>query len=240
MIKSSKCAVAVVAAFVSMAGFAKPASAQLGWTFVGVGEFDTDETYLAHAGISVSPRTEGWTWVAGVSASWLQFVVNETTDATRSVTAVTPSVGIRNSFGSGSASLRVGYRFTNEDDERVAFPTFTETGDGGVVTSGSLEYWGDGAWYAQGLASYGFGSESFWGRGRLAKRLFSVGGNGSISVGGEAAYMTADNDYDAQKYGGVVMFNPGRGTGLNFAVGQKVVEGENATYFTFELVLYPR
>lgn len=240
MRRRSNTAIAIAILAFCFAALARPAEAQLGWTFVGVGEFDTDDVYLVHAGVSVSPRVEGWTWIAGVSAHWLQYPIPShlDNDATRSITAVVPSVGIKNGFNGGSFSARVGYSFSDRDDDTTV-PVFTEAGSDGVVNTAQLDYWGSGSWAAQAIGSYNYGSESFWGRGRLAKRLFSVGDAGSLSLGGEAAYLTSDN-YDATKVGGVVMFNPGRGTQLNAAIGRKLDDGDDATYFTFELVLFPR
>lgn len=220
---------------------ADQAHAQLGVTVVGVGEFDTEDTYLVLGGVSVSPRTEGWSWIAGVSAYWLQYpVFGGLNDATRSVTAITPSVGIKNNFGSGSGSFRVGYSFKNDDDDNDDnnVPAFAEGGGDGIVNTAQIDYWGSGSIAAQGIASYNYGSESFWGRGRLAKRLFNVGAGG-ISLGAEAAYLDSEG-YNATKIGGLVMFNAGPGTQLNAAVGRKLPStGPDATYFTFEIVLYP-
>lgn len=239
MTRRTNVVIAIATLTICLAGLTKPAQAQLGWTMVGVGEFDTDDVYLVHAGVSVSPRTEGWTWIAGLSAHWLQYPIGGLdADATRSITAVVPTVGIKNAFNGGSFSARVGYSFSDRDDDS-AVPVFTEAGSDGIVNTAQLDYWGSGSWAAQAIGSYNYGSESFWGRGRLGKRLFSVGDAGSVSLGGEAAYLTS-NDYDATKVGGVVMFNPGRGTQLNAAVGRKLDDGDDATYFTFELVLFPR
>ena len=240
MIRRVAFAAAIATAFF-FSGSVTPAHAQLGVTVVGVGEFDTDDTYLVLGGVGVSPRGEGWSWVASVTAYWLQYpVFGGINDATRSVTAITPAVGIKNNFGSGSASFRVGYSFKNRDDDRDEndIPAFAPDGGDGLTNTAQVDYWGSGSVSAQGIASYHYGSESFWGRGRLAKRLFHVGA-GSISLGGEAAYLDSE-DYSATKVGGLVMFNVGPGTQINAAVGRKLPNaGPDATYFTFELVLYP-
>jgi hypothetical protein len=233
--------IAVVAAMftaLSFSGAVAPAHAQLGWTFVGVGEFDTDDVVLALAGISVSPRGEGWAPVGGLSAYYLQFPSGN--DDT-SIISVTPSVGIKNNFGTGSAQFRIGYSFQDREEGEFALPAFTESGGDGFVNSAQLDYWGTGSWSAQAIGSYNWGSESLWTRGRLAKRLFNVGDAGSLSLGGELAYLHSD-DFGATKIGGLAMFNPGRGTQINAAVGRKLGRGAqtDATYFTAELVLYPR
>ncbi|MGQ0815325.1 MAG: hypothetical protein ACT4O1_12855 [Gemmatimonadota bacterium] len=227
-------------AWILLAGTVRSADAQLGWTFVGVGDFDTQETVLVLGGVSVSPRGQGWSWVAGVTAYWLQFETGGVTgDDKRSITSITPSAGVKNNFGSGSAQVRVGYSFKDGDDD--GGPGFIESAGDGVVTIGQLDYWGTGAWNAQAIGSYNWGSEALWARGRLARRLFTVGDAGSVSLGAEAAILN-QAVFDATRVGGLVMFNPGRGTLINAAVGRMLADGEDndATYFTFELVLYPR
>lgn len=230
---------AAVMAAVLFSGNATPVHAQVGATFVGVGEFDTDDVYMGLVGVSVSPRGQGWTWVAGVSAYWLQYPLGGLTDNERTIKAITPSVGIKNNFGSGSALARIGYSFTDRDTNETV-PAFTaEANDDGFVTSAQLDYWGSGTWMAQGIASYNLESEAFWGRARLGRNIITLGNGGAISLGAEAAYLDSNN-YNATKVGGVLGFNPGAGTQLNAVVGRKIVDGgSNATYFAFELVLYP-
>lgn len=233
-------AIAVFITTLLCVGSTTPAQAQLGWTFVGVGEIDTDDVYLVLGGVSVSPRRTGWSPVAGVTAYWLQYPVSTVTDATRSVTSITPSLGISNNFGPGAFQVSVGYSFQNAEDDVTVAPAFAPGGGSGVVNTAQVDYWGSGSWSAQAIGSYSYGSESFWGRGRAAKRLFSVGENGSISLGGEVALLRAA-DYDATKVGGVVAFNPGPGTLINATVGRKLGAGNasDATYFGIEFVLYP-
>lgn len=216
----------------------QPAQAQLGWSFVGVGEFDTADTYLVLGGVSVGAQRTGWTPVAGLQAYWVQYVTNPTTDATTSVTAVTPSVGLKNSFETGAFTARVGYTFVNGDIVGGTPAFSSDVTDDGVVTSAQLDYWGTGKVGLQGIATYNFGGESFWGRGRALFRVASFA-NGGLSVGPEVAYLNT-NGYSATKFGGVVGLNPGKGTTINAAVGRKMADGgADATYFGFELVLYP-
>jgi len=234
MINRRIAGLAFATAFAAFAGLAKPAHAQLGWTFVGVGDFDTENVYLAFGGVSVSPQGRGWAPVGGVSAYWLQFP--NFGGGHTNVTTVTPSIGLKNNFGTGSVQARVGYSFSNKDNVPLVN---AEASGSGVVTSAQADYWGSGAMSAQGIGSYNWGSESFWGRGRLGFRVARFGDVGSISIGPEVSYLSS-NDYNATRVGGVLGFNPGRGTTINAAVGRKLPSsGEDATYFTFELVLYP-
>jgi hypothetical protein len=225
-------AVAIAAAFLSFAGLAKPAHAQLGWSFVGVGDFDTDNVYLVLGGVSVGPQRAGWAPVAGVSAYWLQYPAGT---GTQSFVTVTPTIGLKNNFHTGDFIGRVGYSFSGKNDIPIVN---AQASGSGVVTEGQVDYWGTGAMSAQGIADYNFGSSSFWGRGRLGFR-FAKWTNGSASIGPEVTYLNSNN-YSATRVGGVLGINPGLGTQLNAAVGRKMADGGNdATYFTFELVLYP-
>lgn len=233
MAKRRVVSVAFATAFLTLIGLTKPAHAQLGWTFVGVGDFDTSDVYLVLGGVSVSPTRSGWSPVGGVTAYWLQYP-NGT--GNQDVTSVTPSIGLKNSFGTGAFQARVGYSFSNKDDVPLVN---AEASGSGVVNSAQVDYWGTGAMSAQAIGSYNWGSEAFWGRGRLGFRVARFGDVGAISVGPEATYLHSSN-YNATRVGGVVGFNPGRGTTINAAVGRKLPNvGEDATYFTFELVLYP-
>ena len=222
---------------------AKPANAQLNWTFVGVGEFDTEDVVLVLGGVSVSPARQGWTPVGGVQVNWLQYPINE--NEMRETFTVVPSVGIRRGFDGGSFQFRVGYAFrdSNEDDEDDVVgvpPVGADVGDDGVTNSMQLEYWGNGNLEAQLIGSYNYGSEGLWSRARLLHRLFNLGSNGHIRAGGEAAYLTGEG-YNAWQVGGVVGYHPGGGTIINVGVGQKLAGGDaqDATYFRAELVLTP-
>ena len=227
-------AVAVAAAFLSLIGTAKPAHAQLGWTFVGVGDFDTSNVYLVLGGVTVSPTRSGWSPYGGVSAYWLQYP--QGTNSTQNVVTVTPMVGLKNSFGTGDFNVGVGYSFAGKGD----IPIVNAAASGsGVVNEAQVDYWGTGAVALQGIASYNYGSSSFWGRGRAGLRVarFNYGG---ITVGPEVTYLNGGN-YSATRIGGFLGITPGRGTTINAAVGRKNANDGNpdATYFTFELVLYP-
>ncbi len=221
-------------ALAALAASARPAEAQLGFTFYSVGEFDTNDVVLALAGVTVSPRRTGWTPTAGLQAYWLRFPIG-TVDKT--VISLTPSVGLRNGFGTGSVSFRVGYSFSDAEIEGSP-GVAADIGDG-VVNSVQLDYWGTGKLGAQAIASYNYGSENLWARGRLTQRLMGYGDAGQIRVGAEVAYLNGNN-YSSIQPGVLVGFHPSAGTIINLGVGRRFNDGEDATYFKAELVLIPR
>ena len=232
---------AFAVAAISLTAVAKPAHAQIGTSFVGVGEFDTDHNYLALVGVSVSPRRPGWSWTAGATAYWLQYPlgIGATRNNThKSLTSFQPHVGLKDSFTGGDLSATVGYSFGSSSDNGVPF--FNGAGGKGVTNGVQFDYWGSGAYNAQALADYNYGSSSLWTRGRVGVRVAQWTA-GSASVGGEVGYEKGDS-YSATRVGGVLMLTPGPGTGVNFAVGRKLIgKGgtPDATYFTAEIVLYP-
>src|SRR5688572_331078 len=152
-----------------IASTTRDAKAQLGFTVYGVGEFDTSDVIFVLGGVSVSAARAGWTPVAGLSASWLQypFIGDETQD----VTTITPTVGLANNFGPGAIQLSVGYAFSDADEDLGVPIVAGEAGRDGVVTIAQLDYWGDGGLGGQAIASYNFGGESLWARGRVTQRI---------------------------------------------------------------------
>ena len=156
--------------------------------------------------------------------------------------SVRPYAGLANGFTGGSAYATLGYAFQDRDSD-IDGPinvigTAGDTNDG-VVASGGVEYWGTGGPIgAQALASYNFGGESLWTRGRLTTRLAELSSGGQIRVGGEVAYLTGDG-FSVVQPGGIIAWHTApRGLILGAGAGVKIVdEGENATYFKAELVL---
>jgi hypothetical protein len=225
---------------IGLAASAQTAHAQLGWTVYGVGEFDTSDVVLVLGGVSVGPARQGWVPVVGVSASWLQYPSGALVgDDNVNVTTIMPSIGIANNFNGGSAQLRAGYAFADGDDV-VAPVVAADVGRDGAVGIAQVDYWGTGKLGAQAIASYNFGGEAFWGRGRLTYRIMSLGNSGDLRIGPEVAFLESD-EYTATQVGGVLGFNAGAGTLLTGGIGRKLTDdGEDATYFRFEIVLTPR
>lgn len=225
---------AVAAALLAVTGAVGSASAQWGITSVGVAEYDTNETLLLLAGVSAGPGGRGLHPVVGVQAYHLSY---DGGDDRTSVISIRPSVGVRNNFDGGSAQARIGYAFRNKDD--VAIGTLVPDAGDGVVVAGQVDYWGTGSPLgAQAIASYDFGGESLWARGRLTTRLLRGAAEGSqLRVGAEAAVMSSEN-FDALQPGGVLEWHTGSGLILGAGAGVKLIEeGEDATYFRAEVVL---
>jgi hypothetical protein len=218
----------------------RAAHAQLAWSVYGVGEFDTSDVVFVLGGVSVAPARSGWVPVAGVSASWLQYPIARIgDDDSQNVTTVTPTIGIANNFNGGAFQLRTGYAFSSGDSDAATPIVAGDVGEDGVVLIGQVDYWGTGGWGGQAIASYNFGGEALWTRGRLTQRIFSLGGDGQIRAGAEAAYLNSEG-YSATQVGGVVGFHPGRGAIITAGIGRKLADEDDATYFRVEIVLVPR
>jgi hypothetical protein len=214
---------------------AAPAGAQWVATAVGVAEYDTNETLLLLGGVSVSPwGGPGVAPVFGVQAYHLSF---EGTQGRTNVFSVRPSAGLRYGFTGGAAQARIGYAFTSRD---TPVPVAGGVGDRrrGVVLSGQVDWWGTGGpLAAQAIASYNFGSNALWTRGRLTTRIAPAGPAGQLRLGGEVAYLN-DDTFTMVQPGAVLEWHTGRGPIVAFGVGRKLNDpGDDATYFKTEVVL---
>lgn len=247
--------VVVAAVVAGVAVSPRQAHAQLGWTVYGAGEFDTNDVVLVLGGVDITMKRSGWTPLVGVQALWLRYGPS---GATTSVTSITPSVGMQHTTSTGMFLVRAGYNFQNSAN--ASNPgVFADVGKDGIIVASQLEYWGTGALGAQAIASYNFGSETFWGRGRVTARVARIGDVGTVRVGPEFAYLRANRTsqgtvvsttttFDAAQVGGVVAINPGRGVALTGRVGRKISPLSNrtttntgdATYFGFEIALFPK
>ena len=224
-------AAVLMAAMFGVTEPATPVAAQLGWSGYAVGEFDSDDLKLGLVGASVGVRRSGWAPVGGVQLLWMEFGSGTT------VTSILPSVGLRNNFGTGSFGFRVGYNFSNREIDGFAGSS-GDIGDG-VTNSVSVDYWGTGNVYLQGLASYNYGSENLWSRARAMTRLAGFGSDGNFMGGAEVAFLNGSS-YSSLQPGIVVGFTPSRGTTFNFGVGRRLGDGNDATYFKAELALSGR
>ena len=148
----------------------------------GAFELDDDNTQLLLLGAAFSPGGSlGWKPFGTVVGYNLRFDAGATTES-RNV--LVPTVGLMRTSNTQSLGLGVGYAMSDEDTD-VALLVPAQSGDG-VVASLGWDYWGTGNRMAQLLASYNFGTEYVWTRGRAATQLAT---NGPLFVGGEAALM---------------------------------------------------
>lgn len=219
----------------SIAAFARPAHAQWNVTGVGVAEYDTEETLLLLAGVSAGPGGAGWSPLVGVQTYYLTYKLPS---ETKSVVSVRPYAGLRNNFPGGSLAFTAGYAFVNDDTSPSPVGTGVADSRDGVVVSSALDYWGTGGPLGyQLLASYNFGGESFWGRGRVTTRVSELANGGQIRVGGEVAYANSGS-FSMTQPGLVAEWHNGSGFILGFGVGRKLIkDGNDATFFRVETVL---
>jgi hypothetical protein len=205
-----------------MIALATPAQAQWKASAYGVAEYDTEETLLLLAGISAGLGGGSITPRVGLQAYHLSY------DAGASRTNVMvfkPSVGVGMGMAGGSAHLMVGYAFSDKDTP-VPAVVGAETGSG-TVLSGGWERTGTGLGF-QGLASYNFGSENFWGRGRVTTPM------GGMRVGAEVAYLSATG-FSMVQPGGVLLWQTASGKSFGIGAGAKIPdEGDTAAYFKLE------
>jgi len=226
-----------LAMLLSAAAF-RPASAQLGWTVYGVGEFDTEDVIYGLVGLNLAPSRLGIVPDFKVQAFVVRFPVGVgAIEGDQRIIGVTPSIGVANNFTGGTVGARVGYTFADADDNLGGFsPNVTVDVGEGVVTTGQLEYWGTGALGAQALATYNFDSEALWARGRLTHRIFGLGDAGHVRAGGEVAFLNV-GDFSTVQPGVLIGIQPGAGTIINLGAGLKLGDAD-ATYFKAELVLF--
>ena len=219
----------------SLLSFAAPASAQWSATGVGVAEYDTQETLLLLGGVSAGPGGPGWSPLVGLQAYYLTYKLPA---ETRNVTSVRPYLGIRNNYGAGSLAFTAGYAFVSGDEGVNPVGTGVTDSRDGVVISSALDHWGSGGPLGyQLLASYSFGGESFWSRGRVTTRVRELATGGQVRVGGEVAYATS-GDFNMIQPGLVAEWHNGTGFILGAGIGRKIItDGDDATFFRLETVI---
>ncbi len=226
--KYSKAAAIVISA---IALAAAPAHAQWSGSVYGTAEYDTHDTNLLFAGMSLSPGGGDIAPVFGLQAYRLSY---KSGTGTTSVVVVKPSAGLRFHLAPGtSANVSLGYAFANKDVPGTVRASSADRGDG-VVLSGGLDLapaTSRVSW--QALASYNFGSESFWGRVRAPIKLRSSE-SGSVSVAPELAYLSGTG-YSAVQPGAVVLWQSNSGFGFGAGVAFNMPnQGDNSTVFKIE------
>jgi hypothetical protein len=217
---------------------AQPAAAQLAAVVYSVGELDDKDVTLILAGASLAFQRLGWSPVFDLQGHWLRYP-NELGSVT-TVAAITPSIGIKHTFSGADLQFRVGYSF---QEEAVTRPINVVVDVGsGVINVAQFEYWGSGRLGAQAIATYNYGAETFWGRGRLTQRVFPLGERGHVRLGAEAAYLSAralEDRRESTQLGGLLGFVPRSGLVLYTGAGRKLQDGADATYVKIEFVFLP-
>ena len=217
-----------------VAVMASTASAQWHATAIGVAEVDTKETLLLLGGLSASPGGKGISPSIGLQAYHIGY---DGGTSRTNVFTVKPYAGLANNYDGGSVHANLGYAFSNKSGISGLNVSGADAGEG-VVLAGGWDQWGTGSpWGQQILGSYNFGSESFWGRGRLSKRITPSGAS-QRRLGGEVAYLNGKG-YSAVQPGAVLEFHNGRGSILGVGAGMKFFgnSGGNAVYFKVEGVV---
>lgn len=186
-------AIAAIALIVAAA----PADAQWETSFVGVGETAGDDVHLLLGQISAHPGGTGWMPAASLQTYWVSYPGGSTW-------SITPKVGARYRASGGAFQVKVGYSFKNPSEDDTSEPTtpFFEGSNNGVSTSVQADYWGSGAYGLQYIASYNWGSDYLWNRGRAILRA-AQGDFGSVHLGGEAVWqgeLEAEPGRNGEKY----------------------------------------
>jgi hypothetical protein len=226
--KFSKSASIIISAITLAAA---PAHAQWSGSVYGTAEFDTNDTNLLFAGVSMSPGGGDVAPVFGLQAYRLSY---KSGSGTTEVFVVKPSAGLRFRLSpQASANLSLGYAFANKDFPATSVSTAADQGDG-VVLSGGLDLnpaASNVSW--QALASYNFGSESFWGRVRAPIKL-RTSESGTVSLAPEVAFLNGSG-YSAVVPGAVVLWQGNNGFGFGAGVAFNMPnQGDNSTVFKIE------
>jgi hypothetical protein len=200
----------------------------------GVAEADTKQTLLLLAGLSVSPGGRGWSPLVSLQGYYLTY---DAGNSRTNETVIKPAIGVHNGFENGGASFTVGYAFSNRDNNTGGPVVAAERGRGVVVSADVDLNPRTSAWDFQGLSSYNFGSQSFWGRARTTTRLGSGSGT-ATRIGPEVAYLTGTG-YWAWQPGLVMTWMTQSGHSVGLGAGAKFANGtnNNAAYFRLEFGL---
>jgi len=226
--KSIHIRIAIATLGLSLLG-ASPAAAQWSVGSYGVGEIDTKQTLLLLAGLNANPSGMGVKPLLSLQGYSLWY---KSGALRTNVLAVTPAAGLIDNYDGGSVYGTIGYQFSNSN---VSGGPIVGTTEGrGVELSGGWDSWGTGGpWGHQVLASYNFGGKSFWGRGRVTKRI-SQSGKASTRLGGEVAYLSGPG-YHAVQPGVVWEWHSPSNQVLGLGAGAKfMTPGGSAAYFRVE------
>ena len=140
---------------------------------------------------------------------------------------LTPAAGLRYATDGGFLQGQVGWALRDEEGS-----PFFGGDESGLHTALHAEFWGEGTWSAQGLASYNWGADYLWSRARLARRLAALASGGGVALGGELVWQADTDDqtilgvevdgYQATQIGPVLQWTTrGGGPVLAFSGGWK-------------------
>ena len=169
--------------------FASSAGAQSLATF-GSAEVAGFGEGSALLGTSLSTGRQGLGPIAGLVGQTYRYRDTQSTHA--QAYAISPSLGLQYTMPTGAVSGSVGYSFVSTQFDQVV--TGGQLGGtSGVFVSGQGTYWGNGENSAQVIGSYGFKSEYYWSRLRVAHRLAPVAQ--PIYVGAELVLQGTQQGY---------------------------------------------
>jgi hypothetical protein len=155
---------------------------------------------------------------------------------------LTPAGGLRWQTSGGFLEGKVGWAIR---DEEGGFDVFG--GDkSGLYTGAHTEFYGDGSWGLQGIATYNWGADFLWSRARALKRIAQLSSGGGVSLGGELVWqaqtddddLIADNEYEATYIGPVLQIGKARAIWA-FSGGLKMTQpaDDDTWYAKVELTL---
>lgn len=164
-------AIFVSAALAGLAVFPRSAVAQLGQfhpTVYGSTEVDTRHSQFYLLGLYVGMGGLGWSPYGNVNGNALHYRPIAAVDATSTLTAVSPTIGLAYAGRSGGVSFGGGYTWVNH--ENPAAPGAESGGKTGATASVSAYSVGGRrrSLRTQLLANYNFGSHYAWARGRAS------------------------------------------------------------------------
>jgi hypothetical protein len=155
---------------------------------------------------------------------------------------LTPAAGLRYQTDGGFIQGKVGWAIRPDEG---GFDVFGGD-ESGLHTALHTEFYGDGTWGLQGIASYNWGADFLWSRARVTRRIAERSGGGGIALGAELVWqaVTDDddvidgNEYGATYIGPVLQFSgPGSIWALSGGVKMTDPGDDNTWYAKVELTL---
>jgi len=202
---------------------AGPVAAQ-SLTVYGTAGLDGADTNIQLLGATARFGGAGLAPEVGVQGYHLGF---DAGTETRSVWAVTPSVGASYRLPVGQVGARVGYSFRTDDADDPTPIIEGEGGQSGVMVSAQGNYWGPGP-ELQGIATYNFGADYVWTQAQALVPLIPLP-PGRLSGGAEVVWQgsTESGGGNAIQLGPVIKFSTGHNFSVNAGGGWKHFGGSS-------------